>query len=90
MKPEPTPPPEQRTAVYCNCGEIALMRIGNDNCCPRCYAQHHKPPEPKRSENAVCRDIRQAYAKSLKAPAGQIGDFAEPVREPGEDREEVF
>ena len=67
------------------------MRIGNLNCCPRCYAQRHKPVEPKLHDNAVCRESRAAFAKSnysrIKDERG-VEAAKDAIREPGEDDEE--
>lgn len=76
-------PGELQPSVYCDCGEVAMMRIENKNCCPRCYAKSHGAPRSKMVDNPVCNEIRAAYAKSRAAPAGQITEFIE--REPGEE-----
>jgi hypothetical protein len=85
----------QRTFIGCDvtpgCVESALMRLGNLNCCPRCYAQRHKPAERKLFDNAVCREIRAGFARSQYARiAVERGVEAakDSIRQPGEDDEE--
>ena len=91
--PNPTPPPFIGWGVTPGCTESALMGLGNLNGCPRWYAQHHKPVEFERRlfDNAVCREIRAAFAKSnysrIKAERG-VEAAKRFVREPGEDDEE--
>ena len=85
------PAKEARPFVCCDttgCEEHALMRVGNANLCPRCYAQHHVPPKARQTNNQACNEIRAAFARSHLGPiAAEQGMPAARAAAQGQSRE---